>query len=125
LGQQSNIPLVGKRRGEKFVLGDLTPHRDLKVKELIRLSVKEHFDASSFSEVSHVEGLLRDVNISSKRIDATLPLLGRLMERRHRIVHNVDRSDSAPHRATRMKMGSVVDWRGAVAEFTSAVLDEV
>ena len=61
----NKIPLkgLGKTQATKFLLGDLVPHRESRVAELLEDSVVEHLERKTFNSTDEVATLLNAVGI--------------------------------------------------------------
>lgn len=118
------IPLAGKERKPKFSLGDLADYRNKRVDELIKLSVEEYLKRSNYNNTTEISSLLKDIGITIEKVQSSFTDISKLMERRHLIVHRVDRKPTTGKAASLTK-DDVNCWIGAVKKFTSNVLDEI
>ncbi len=99
------IPLAGGQfeRAEKFSLGKLTRHRGKTVNDLIKESVSAYMERSTFNSVTETMSFLESIGLklASKKDEnsplvppfdpAMLPVLEKMMRRRHHIVHRADK----------------------------------
>ncbi len=88
-----NIPLVGTTklgRAEKFHLGSLAAHRGKTVDNLIQESVEHYLNRESFGSCADVEEILRQMGLDTEPFKSLYADLDRMMNRRHRIVHEAD-----------------------------------
>jgi hypothetical protein len=85
----------GRKRPEKFSLGELVAHRGKTVDDLIVQSVTEYLDQySSYNDLGQVKDALLYCGISNQDVEAhNYGLLPAMIERRHNIVHKADRND--------------------------------
>lgn len=119
-----DIPLAGMRKQSKFSLGDLADHRNKRVDELIKLSVEEHLERSNYSNTTEIATLLKGIGITIEKVKSSFTDVSKLMERRHQIVHRVDRKLTTG-KAAHLTKDDVNCWIGAVQKFTSNVLGEI
>ena len=92
----NEIPLTGiskHGRPEKFFLGKLVGHRGRTVDEIIARSVEAHLDLVSYNSVDDFCAFLTRVGFCKGPFQPFLPQLAALMNRRHHIVHQDDRSE--------------------------------
>ena len=63
-----SIPLVGLKRNTKFGLGDLQPHQDKRIKEVILASVEEYLNQQSYNNATDVSSAIVSCgcNVTSK-----------------------------------------------------------
>lgn len=103
-----NVPLLGLGKGgraEKFFLGKLAQHRGKSVDDLIRDSVSEHLERSTFNNATEIMSFLESVGLQvpedNKDLSSILNLLEpasvlsqleAMMQRRHNIVHRADKA---------------------------------
>lgn len=88
-----DIPLVGiSRAGQprKFSLGMLNKHRGKTVDQLIRESIDEFLDRTSFNNSKDVSNMLEKIGVDLIGIRKYFKDLDEMMERRHQIVHRSD-----------------------------------
>jgi len=92
----NEIPLVGTARHgrpEKFFLGKLVSHRGRTVHEVIARSVEAHLDRVSYNSIEEFCVFLTRVDFCKTPFEPLFPQLASLMNRRHHIVHQADRSE--------------------------------
>jgi hypothetical protein len=103
-----DVPLSGLGRGgraEKFLLGKLAQHRGKSIDDLIRESVSEHLERSTFNNVTEIMSFLESVGLqvpqeneylnsilSIVEPQSVLSQLEAMMQRRHHIVHRADKA---------------------------------
>lgn len=85
-----DIPWVGGKDGQRFPLGVLSEYRGKSVNEVIAASVEAHLARQSFSSIEQVVETLRVLGIDKRPFEQYFPGLNRMMQRRHRIVHEAD-----------------------------------
>ena len=99
------VPLAGvsrSERAEKFYLGKLLQHRGRTVDDVIRESVSQHMEYSTFNNVTEVMSFLDSIGVKVKedmksplqlRLNSDIPeMLDSMMRRRHHIVHRADKA---------------------------------
>jgi hypothetical protein len=101
------VPLAGAgrmERAEKFYLGKLLQHKGKTVDDVIRESVSQYMEHSTFSSVTEVMSFLDSIGVRlpAKKdvksplelaLDPALPkMLDTMMRRRHYIVHRADKA---------------------------------
>jgi hypothetical protein len=122
------IPLLGaaSHRPQNFGLGALLVHKNKRVGRLIELSVAAHLKKSNYNSISEINALLTDCgNAKWPEIKSTYPLLGELMQRRHRIVHRSDSTDNrqkGSQKTAPITLAEVNGWLGAVRRFTDTIV---
>jgi len=88
-----NIPLVGHSESsqpKKFSLKDMTKYTDLKISELIYMSIDHYLNKTSFNSSSEIAGHLNKIKINCKNLNQHFPQLDKMIQRRHNIVHSAD-----------------------------------
>jgi len=123
------IPLVGTSgRAEKFTLGDLTHHRTKTINQLFKESVSSYLEKSNYNNIGELKRLLVNCGIDPNNVSSHFSEIGKLMSRRHHIVHRVDRNDNpgrGHHRAKPINHGNLHHWRKVVNNFINDVLNEI
>jgi hypothetical protein len=94
----NHVPLAGcaGERG-KFSLGKLAQHRGKTVDEVLRASVEEYLERSNFSSASEIVSFLETdlgIQLDPTAKDEDLPIIEKMIQRRHQIVHRADRISS-------------------------------
>jgi hypothetical protein len=106
------VPLAGlgkSGRPEKFFLGKLGRHRGKSVDDVIKESVSEYLDRSTFNNVTEIMAFLDSVDVCltdeedpvlssvlpMTDLSEILPLLNDMMQRRHHIVHRADQAKTS------------------------------
>ncbi|MGJ4747304.1 HEPN domain-containing protein [Leptospira sp. SA-E8] len=127
----NRVPLKGLNSNghpEKFYLGRLEEFRDLTVSELIRDSVHEFVNRSSFSSTDDIASILESVGIDLEELRSFFPTLQELIVRRHNIVHRADRNDrtgSGHHHVKSIGRHHVNIWIKTVDEFCNKLIQQL
>ncbi|MFC5578054.1 hypothetical protein ACFPOA_08545 [Lysobacter niabensis] len=122
----NSVPLIGCSRNEKFSLGRLAPYRNKTIQELIAMSVNDQAQMLSVNNASDIANLIQQFGLRSQDYDPT-PIIP-MIQRRHHIVHQTDRSENrgVGHQAVRsLSYGTVQAWISAVSDFVEAILRDV
>jgi len=122
------IPLAGRTSDSDIKLGALARHRGKTVDKLIEESVRLHVATENYSNTKQIVGLLRSIGVKKKTIEHLLPELGRLIKRRHHIVHQADKNPKkgkGHHVAQPIGPKTVEGWANTVLEFAQCVVDEL
>ena len=126
----NKIPLLGQANGrpEKFLLGELVRHKSKTVEQVFKESVTKYLEKSNYNNVGEVKSLLKDIGIDPNTVSVSFNELGKLMSRRHHIVHRVDRNDKpgrGNHKAKPINHGNVRVWVCVVEKFIDDVLKQI
>ncbi|MEP7030414.1 MAG: hypothetical protein ABI830_05725 [Pseudolabrys sp.] len=105
---------------QKFDLGTLSQFKDKTVDDVIKGSVAEYLERSTFNRVEDVTILLECLTLDPEPIRSYFPKLKELMKRRHALVHGFDQSGAAP--IQNIDAMTVLDWGGIVVEVTLEIL---
>lgn len=123
----NDIPLAGSGssgRGEKFLLGQLGKHTGKTVDEVIRQSVSEHLERSSYNSTQEIALLLEKLGFKVSDHNKDFPSIEKMIARRHQIVHRADRV-KAPHSDTYSLQPiddlQVQKWLGATQQFMTSL----
>jgi hypothetical protein len=125
------IPLVGLSqisRPETFFLGALVAHKGKTVDALIQESVALHLERSTLNDTNEIAAWLESVDIPAANVNAQFPILQKMMQRRHQIVHRADvnpRAGAGHHQAQSIARSTVNDWVDAVQNFATELLGQV
>jgi hypothetical protein len=99
LGAESSLngtPLVGLNKPHvTFSLGQLARHRGKTVEEVLVESVREEMRRTTYNSVGEIEAVLRKLGCKIEDHCESFPEIGRMIERRHDIVHRADRVKAA------------------------------
>lgn len=122
--RMNEITLAGieEKNRTKFQLGELLIHGNLKVSEIIEMSIDEHLAKRTFNNVRDLANFLRDVEVDLPQSLRGLLFekLEKMMKRRHHIVHQADRSEkvgSGLHRYKSLSLKQVLDWKATLDRF--------
>lgn len=118
-----NISFVGSegKRENKISIGQLIKHRSKTVDEVIQESIAETLSFTSFNDFSDICGWAEKakINISSFSKQSTL---NKIINRRHKIVHEADNSKSEPEfMLTPIKVKTVMEWIDVVRELVTII----
>jgi hypothetical protein len=124
----NEIPLVGLRRADKFLLGRLSRHRGESIDNVITASIEKYLERSNYNNTTEVTHLLESIGVDAQRVNDLYPQLTQLMERRHLIVHRADRDDHPGrgfHRTKSIGRRDIARWIDAVVEFAARVCNQL
>ncbi|TGN13335.1 HEPN domain-containing protein [Leptospira bandrabouensis] len=88
------IPLIGltdRNQPKGFTFENLEGFKELKVKELFDKSVDEYLNYNNYNKISDICSMFKDLDINYEQFNETFPLLEKMIQRRHNIVHRADR----------------------------------
>ncbi|MDB5349642.1 MAG: hypothetical protein JWN86_889 [Planctomycetota bacterium] len=93
----NSIPLYEAGRSEKkFLVGFLVKHRELRVDDLIFLSIAAHLERESYNDVAQILRLLETIGLPHRLLDEQDKAnLAAMTRRRHLIAHRADRIRSS------------------------------
>jgi hypothetical protein len=95
LGAESSlngIPLAGLDKPHvTFSLGQLARHRGKTVEDVLVESVREELGRTTYNSVGEIEAVLRRLGCKIEDHRDSFPEIGRMIKRRHDIVHRADR----------------------------------
>lgn len=117
------VPLFSPKRSrqaEKFLLGALIEYKHLTIEDLIQKSIEQHFRNQTFNNRADLMRAMEIIGANKKLADKMLPTLDSMLDRRHQIVHRVDRpkiEDDQWIRATSLSPRHVEKWAKTVREF--------
>ena len=123
-----DIPLVGlspTQRAVPFLLGKLAPHRGRFVDNIIRESIDSYVDHMNVNSTNELSRCLKMIGLDPNAFSSHFSELQAMMERRHQIVHQMDRnhvSGTGRHRAQSISVRQVCAWRDNLASFVQAVV---
>jgi hypothetical protein len=128
----NQIPLFGTSpiaRRTKFELGELIPHRNRTINEVINLSINEYLNSQSFNSATDVANALIDSGIAiNPTLTAIFPALDEMIKRRHNIVHQADRDlspGSGHHAIKSISLRKVILWKIALDRFAQEVISQL
>ena len=122
------IPLFSQRRSrqaEKFLLGALVEHKHLTIDHIIQKSVESYFQNQTFNNRSDLVRAMEIIGVKKGMAKKMLPTLDAMLDRRHQIVHRVDRPKSKDDqwvRATSLSPRHVEKWAKTTLEFGSLLI---
>lgn len=122
------VPLFLQRRSrqaEKFLLGALVEHKHLTVDQVIQKSVESHFQNQTFNNRADLVRAMEMIGVKKGMAKKMLPTLDAMLDRRHQIVHRVDRPKSKDDqwiRATSLSPRHVEKWAKTTLEFGSLLI---
>ena len=129
--QLNAVPLVGTGTGgrpEKFLLGKLAVHRGKSVDAIINESVSGYLARSNYNDTTEIANLLRDLGLDPKGAATHFPAIGKLLNRRHEIVHRADFSDEdsdSPDFLRNISRQDVEAWLEAVKGLTQYMMAHI
>lgn len=123
-----NIAFDEKGDKRAITLAELTRHRTKTVEEVISKVIKDHIDRhETFNHNDDIVKCLERVGLNKKLLLPNAPVIAEAIARRHKIVHNSDRSPAgARFHGTPMpiSIGQVRVWTEGVRSFIESVLAE-
>jgi hypothetical protein len=90
-----DVPLAGLSktgRTEKFTLGKLMRHKGKAVDDVIRESISEFLERSTFNSTTEIAALLEQLGFNAADHNQKFPGISAMIERRHLVVHRADRA---------------------------------
>lgn len=123
-----SIPLagVGTFRQTKYDLSDLITHRGKTTDELIDLSIDQWLQQRSFNNTGDIAAILIQIGIDPEQCNESFADLEETISRRHRIVHNADRSrDCGGAEINPIDPETVRLWRDSSLLFMKQVLHQL
>jgi hypothetical protein len=119
----NRIPFVGHDatvRPKEILLGQLVPYSGRFVDNVIRDSIDKYVDTLNVNSSSHLTEKLQLCEINpTPTLQSYFPSLNELMQRRHQIVHQMDRPDELDAKKPVMPIEytQVRTWRNSVEAF--------
>jgi RiboL-PSP-HEPN len=117
-----DVPLIGQGKNAKLHLGNLAAHRGKSVLDVIQDSVKEYLDKKTYNNIPTIENLLKKLGIDPSAVSSLHPPIGRLITRRHQIVHRGDKQNG---KLKPISPEQVEKWIKAVADFVGDICAEI
>lgn len=111
-------------RPKNIQLGDLLEFRGLFVENIIQESINKYVDTLNINNSTQLVECLKLVNIPIEPLRQFFEPLNSLMQRRHQIVHQMDRSnalDPLSYPINTIDITIVKDWKEAVSGFANAL----
>lgn len=118
-----DIPLAGLNHSgkpEKFLLGRLAPHKGKLVDEVIKESVHEFLQKTSYNSASDVVAALEQCGLDVSYVRKFLPAIDAMIKRRHQIVHRADRDFG--NRKRKLVASKITAYQARLWIYTSANL---
>lgn len=120
------LPLAGANRRERFSMADLSVHRGKSVDEVIKESIDESLHQRSFNHCDDLSNAIETLGMKTSDCNKQFPMLEKMMQRRHEIVHYADRPRDyrgADWREVQaITRAEVLRWKIAVNDFFRAVI---
>lgn len=116
------------RAKERFGIIDLLEHKDLAVSEILNKSISHHLDRRSFNHIGDVKEALIQIGVSHAEFKVLLPVIGKAIERRHKIVHRSDRTEHSEKThgpPTTIGKLTVEEWTKSIGRFGVLLLREL
>lgn len=124
-----DIALAGVGGGRsQFHLGQLVQHRQKTVDAIIRESVSEHLERSTFNNTIEIAHLLGRLRLDVHSVEGHFSALDRMIRRRHQIVHRADRvkdPNSNTYSLETIQLSEVQSWLMATWNFTIGVVAHI
>ncbi|MEN7431390.1 HEPN domain-containing protein [Chromobacterium sp. TRC.1.1.SA] len=129
----NGIPFSKDIGKPKISLGDLVPHRDKKVSDLIQDSISQYLEGFSVNNAPEIDEFLRKIGITDvvefRRGFPKFATLCLAIKRRHHIVHQADKNPNAGgaghHAAQPISRDTVVEWTEVVETFCGVLIETV
>jgi hypothetical protein len=125
----NRIPLAGlDRPAEKFSLGKLLLHREQTVENVIRKSIREYLDRSTYNSVRDIVSLLASLGFDSATQKDNFQKIEAMIKRRHQIVHHADMVKISKNRrlsVARVNALEVIGWITATNDFMFSLFPAV
>ncbi|MCP4594168.1 MAG: hypothetical protein GY842_25850 [bacterium] len=124
-----SIPLEGGAdpRRTRFSMPELAKHRGKTVDEVVSASIESYLERSSYGHPGEIKRLLEICGGDRSVVDSYSRWLGPMMERRHWIVHQVDRkrkAGPADQRTNPLQRRTVAIWIEQVEDLTRTILEQ-
>ena len=115
----NEVPLAGTKDRSKFQLADLEQHLGKSVREVIRESVDQHLERSTFNSTDEIAALLEKLSFKVSLHDKYFPNLNAMIRRRHTIVHRADRiaNDDTSYQLQPIEAEQVMSWVVTTRDF--------
>jgi hypothetical protein len=125
------IPLLSlttpSKNAEKFFLDSLTPFEDYTISSLITESITQHMSVTSFNTCEEIVAWMSSIDVDVKG-HSCLPTVATMIGRRHKIVHETDKSDKigrGNHWITSISKPTVQSWVENVKQLVVFIDDKL
>lgn len=119
----NEIPMAGdfdSRRPTKILLGSLIQFKGQFVENVIMKSIDAYVDTLNLNNTSQLTQYLELADVEVSLLRKNFPALNELMQRRHQIVHQMDRKnelDPLTVPLTPLDLSAVEGWKNALESF--------
>ena len=110
-----NMLLAGKPRSGKYTIGDLVQHRGKSIDQVLDESIDQWLETHSFNHADDIRGMLSELGMPVEYFSETYEKLGKMIARRHLIVHRADRDTDG--NVTMITSDDVTSWVDNVEKF--------
>ena len=121
------LPGNGGKRPEKFSLSDLASFKDSIVSDLIKLSIKESMDTTSFNSIGDIASWSKKLGLSLVEFNKHSDI-EKCIQRRHKIVHEADmnkKDPSSSERQSSIHPDVIVPWKEAYVRIVDIIEQQV
>jgi hypothetical protein len=132
---EMGLPNAENPRTEKFYISQLLPYLGKNVNSLVDEAIENHMNKISFNNFNDICTWTNTMRIdlrTFKAVDGYSEKLEKLIKRRHKIVHEADKSSGSntenedeKTRAARIQKGSVDTWIKVVACLVNCIGNEI
>ena len=123
------VPVVGTTgRATAFKLGTLARFRGRTIDEFVAECVSSYLDRSNYNNTNEISGFLNSIGVPPAAVNKRFSDLDALMQRRHLIVHQADRTSDVGrgrYRTREITVHQVRTWITAAREFVAAAETEL
>jgi hypothetical protein len=119
------VPLAGlSGRAEKFLLGKLAQHRGKLVDDVLRQSVSEYLERSSFNSTDEIARLLETLGFKVSDFNQNFAAIDQMITRRHQIVHRADKVKTlAGYNLQPIQREVVIRWMASTLAFMQQLVE--
>lgn len=127
-GNLNGIPLSdtpGYKNGkEKFNLVELARHKEKTVAEILNISIDNYLANLSFNSTNDISSIFLQIGLPLENLSQHFPMLDKVMKRRHRIVHEGDRTTNSLELNTvnGVEVTSWIDGAGSFIEDVAKIM---
>ena len=125
----NQVPLVGmpaNQRAKPFLLGELIPYRGRFVENIIRESIDAYVDQMNLNDIAGLCSSLKMIGIEHAQFEPYFSKLAKCMQRRHQIVHQMDRNHkpgTGNAHVQSISVKQVRDWQQNTKRFVLTLID--